>query len=304
MSAMHLADFGTTFIGGQLLAGQDGRIRHAGAAGLSWFIPRDAHPVSITMIHGGGGQATDFITTPDGRPGWLHRFLAAGHPVWLLDRPGHGRAVWNEDHMGPTVPAADLAMMEARFMHPARAAQWPEAALHDQWPDGCDGVFMAGQGPMARTLAAAQVHAEAVAPDLFARVGPTVLLTHSAGAPCGWAMASHAAPGQIRAIVAAEPLGAPGMEHPLGRFPDALTVSPPGGPQDPFAAPIAVLTGEASWMGAANAALVDWLARDGRDVDHLRLAEHGLHGNGHMLMSERNSDAVADLILGWLADRI
>ena len=32
----------------------------------------------------------------------------------------------------------------------------------------------------------------------------------------------------------------------------------------------------------------------------IRLADRGIHGNGHMMMLEKNSDAIAGVIEGWL----
>lgn len=297
-----LTDFGGAFIGGGKFRAADGRWRMGGSGYLAWFVPQEARPVSITCIHGGGGQSTDFITTPDGRPGWLHAFLAAGYPVFLLDRPGHGRARWEAEVMGPGLAAPDYETMDARFMHPAESGLWPEAARHSQWP-GADDAFMASQGSMATTLAAAQAHAEAIAPALFAHTGPTVLLTHSAGGPCGWAMAAFSG-NNLRAIIACEPQGAPGMEHPLGRFDHGLTVAPLTGPDDPFRAPVAVLTSEAGWMCDSNAQVVAWLDQRGTDVTHLKLEEQGISGNGHMMMLEKNSDRVARLLLDWIARKV
>ncbi|HEX6356394.1 hypothetical protein [Actinophytocola sp.] len=38
-----------------------------------------------------------------------------------------------------------------------------------------------------------------------------------------------------------------------------------------------------------------------RRVDHLTLGELGIHGNGHLMMIERNNDAVLDVITDWLS---
>jgi hypothetical protein len=43
---------------------------------VQYQIPADLrHPLPVVMVHGGGGQGTDFLSTPDGRPGWATRFL-------------------------------------------------------------------------------------------------------------------------------------------------------------------------------------------------------------------------------------
>lgn len=41
----------------------------------------------------------------------------------------------------------------------------------------------------------------------------------------------------------------------------------------------------------------------GGHVDVVDLPERGVKGNSHMMMMDRNSDAVAGLIQGWLVDR-
>ena len=50
------------------------------------------HPYPLVLVHGGGGQATDWMGTPDGRDGWIDYFLAAGFDVYFVDRPGFGRS--------------------------------------------------------------------------------------------------------------------------------------------------------------------------------------------------------------------
>ena len=35
----------------------------------------------------------------------------------------------------------------------------------------------------------------------------------------------------------------------------------------------------------------------------MKLADHGIRGNSHVLMMEKNSEAIADLIIAWM-DRL
>jgi hypothetical protein len=64
--------------------------------------------------------------------------------------------------------------------------------------------------------------------------------------------------------------------------------------------PIAIVTGEASFMGLGDADTVAFLQRTGCDVEHVRLADHGVHGNGHLMMMERNNREALQPILDWL----
>jgi hypothetical protein len=56
-----------------------------------WIPARVAHPYPVVLIHGGYGQGTDWISTPDGRRGWAMLLLEQGYKVYVLDRPGQGR---------------------------------------------------------------------------------------------------------------------------------------------------------------------------------------------------------------------
>ena len=68
--------------------------------------------------------------------------------------------------------------------------------------------------------------------------------------------------------------------------------------------PIAVVTGEASVFAAFDQDLVAFLEGAGCDVDLVRLADHGVHGNGHGIMMERNNAEALAVLTGWVAERL
>jgi hypothetical protein len=49
-----------------------------------------------------------------------------------------------------------------------------------------------------------------------------------------------------------------------------------------------------------DGAIVTWLNGVGAKAEFCFLSDRGIVGNGHMLMLENNSDAIADIILDWL----
>src|SRR5215472_9732984 len=49
----------------------------------------------IVLIHGNWQTATNWMQTPDGRPGWADYFLERGYIVYLVDQPARGRSPWN-----------------------------------------------------------------------------------------------------------------------------------------------------------------------------------------------------------------
>lgn len=115
--------------------------------------PRHAEPV--VLVHGGGGQGTDWLGTPDGRPGWATYLVQEGYVVYVVDRPGHGRSAYHPDVLGPMAPPLSYEVCRWLFYPPAGGpASSPVSHLHTQWPgDGSDSdravdQFMASGGPM------------------------------------------------------------------------------------------------------------------------------------------------------------
>jgi len=47
-------------------------------------------------------------------------------------------------------------------------------------------------------------------------------------------------------------------------------------------------------------ATVRYLAQAGVKSTFIRLPDVGIHGNGHMMMLEKNSDAIAKVMADWL----
>lgn len=317
----------------------------AGAAMYVWYqIPaRATRPYPLVLAHGGGGQGTDWLGTPDGRPGWATRFLERGHAVHVVDRPGYGRSPHNPQVSGPPGPAPTYERMSAMFSAPALACGYPQAARHTQWP-GDGGVgdpaldqFMAAQAGFVGDMAASHAAMRECAAALLDRIGPAVLMTHSMGGAFGW-LAADARPGLVRGIVAVEPAGPPFADLPAGALSWGLTAvplafDPPAAAPSDLARelrpaprpglvdcyvqreparrlprlsgfPIAVVTSEASWMAQDNHGVVDFLAQAGADVEHLRLEERGVRGNGHLMMGEKNSDEVARVVADWMEARV
>jgi pimeloyl-ACP methyl ester carboxylesterase len=64
--------------------------------------------------------------------------------------------------------------------------------------------------------------------------------------------------------------------------------------------PIAIVTGEASFHAPYEHCVVKFLEQAGVHPTWLNLSAMGIHGNGHMMMLEKNSDQIADVIERWL----
>src|SRR5690242_5388026 len=98
---------------------------------VQWEAPVEvARPYPLVLVHGGGGQGTDYLGTPDGRPGWATRLVQEGYAVYVVDRPGHGRAALHPDVLGAMGVPFSYELATAFFTR----ADHPTAHLHTQWP--------------------------------------------------------------------------------------------------------------------------------------------------------------------------
>ena len=64
--------------------------------------------------------------------------------------------------------------------------------------------------------------------------------------------------------------------------------------------PVVIVSAEASYHAAYDHCTAAYLRQAGVPNAHIRLAEMGVHGNGHMMMLEKNSDAITGVIAQWL----
>ncbi|GAB0133229.1 hypothetical protein EsDP_00001641 [Epichloe bromicola] len=65
-----------------------------------------------------------------------------------------------------------------------------------------------------------------------------------------------------------------------------------------------VVTGEASQHSQYDGATVAFLRQAGLNIDWMRLEEHRISGNGHLMFLEMNSDEIAEHIVWWLASTV
>ena len=64
--------------------------------------------------------------------------------------------------------------------------------------------------------------------------------------------------------------------------------------------PVLVVTGEASYHAVYDHCTVNYLRQAGVKTAHIKLAEQGIRGNGHMMMLELNSNEIASVAEKWL----
>ncbi|HLH99131.1 MAG TPA: alpha/beta hydrolase [Xanthobacteraceae bacterium] len=68
--------------------------------------------------------------------------------------------------------------------------------------------------------------------------------------------------------------------------------------------PVLVVTSEASYHAAYDDCTAAYLAQAGVPVKQVHLADLGIHGNGHMMMIEKNNQAIAAVIADWVDQNV
>jgi pimeloyl-ACP methyl ester carboxylesterase len=158
------------------------------------LVERKRHPYPLVLVHGGGGQATDYMGTPDGRDGWLDYFLAAGFDVYFVDRPAHGRSPPSRAYgeLGAPVTTEQISgfTVESKQYPGGGSPASKELAQH---------TASSEPGPTASNAVLKENLAE-----LLDRIGPAIIVTHSAGGPSGW-LAMEARPDKVKGVLAIEP---------------------------------------------------------------------------------------------------
>ena len=224
----HAAAVETTrsvFFAGGRYVGEPGKEVMAGAMYVERIAPaRPSRPVPLVFFHGAAQTATNWMTTPDGRPGWAEYFAGQGYVVYLVDQPARGRSAFHPGIDGAlrNFPAPTI---ETLFTASETRGSWPQAKLHTQWPgsgpsrgrmgDPVFDQFYATQVEYLASNAETQALVQAAGAALLDRIGPAILVTHSQAGAFGWLIAD-ARPGLVKAIVALEPLGPPFEDAVLG----------------------------------------------------------------------------------------
>jgi len=182
-----------------------------------WIPAQVRHPYPVVLIHGGYGQGSDWIGTPDGRRGWASMLIEQGYKVYVIDRSGQGRNPYYPfvhglfDREAPTFE---------RVAKSVAGPQWPGTGDAND-PAVAQLVASMGQ-PMGNNPITQNVWRTRGA-ILLDDIGPAILITHSDGAVFAWVTA-QARPDLVKGIVTVEPAGLERLNAPAPKMP-VFTVS-------------------------------------------------------------------------------
>ena len=268
-----------------------------GSMYAQFMVPRPLRGSSpLLMWHGGGLSGVSWETTPDGRDGWQHFFLRRGWHVVVSDAVERGRAGWTQipEQTGGTALTLTVDNPWERFRIGAGTGSFArgEVLPGNQFPTDRESYvnFMRQIVPRFTTTDDMTLAAYIA---LLERVGPSVVMAHSQAGLFAW-RAAQARPDLVRALVLVEPaaVGDAAQVAALRNVPVLLVYGD-------------YIAQDSRWpaIRANGVRFGEAVRAAGGHVDVVDLPERGIRGNSHMIMMDRNSDQVAEVVQQWLGAR-
>ncbi len=235
-----------------------------------------------------------YETKPDGGDGWLSYFIRKGWDTYISDAVERGRSGWTSTFKGEAVALPQGDPWERFRIGPA--GSWNEDQSKratypgTQFPIEAYDQFMK-QGVPRWLSTDDQIVAAYIA--LVDKVCPCVVMVHSQSGSFGYKVL-EARPDKVKALVAVEPtLGGDRNKVASIKNTPILVVYGDNAKDHPHWSKIR--QGGIDYAAALKAA--------GGSIDIVDLPDAGIRGNSHMVMMDRNSDQVADLIQKWLVGK-
>jgi pimeloyl-ACP methyl ester carboxylesterase len=267
----------------------------------------------MVLISGGAHTGTCYLATADGRPGWAHAFVRAGYKVVVVDWPGVGRSGYIPlDQLTGEVVVAGLGKVLASLDRPAIVMTHSMSGAYgwkliENYGERVARLVAVAPGPPGNIQAVGEVVSETA--DTVAVRG-AVTLTINLRQPVV----------SDRNFVEVKLVGK-STQFPrdrIGLYASSLVPIPPrllferrnvrgsqlkvGDLSKLRGKRVLVMTGteDVDHPRKLDESIVEWLNQNAAKADFVYLGDRGIVGNGHMMMLENNSDALAEQVLAWL----
>jgi pimeloyl-ACP methyl ester carboxylesterase len=265
---------------------------------VQYFLPKNKKgKYPLLMWHGGGLTGVTFESTPDGRDGWLNYFVRKGWDVYNSDAVERGRSGFaNPDVWADSPIFLTYQDPFERFRIGEGEGSWNVDPTKRKLLAGSAFPVEAYENYMKQTVPRwlstdnAIIAAYAALVD---KICPCVMLLHSQGGAFGFKVA-EARPDKIKGIVAVESATA-------GTIANAALLKN---------VPVLQIFGDyvaqhPRWAGfrKTDMAYGEAIKAAGGTADWINLPEIGIKGNSHMVMHDKNSDQVAEVIQKWLVGK-
>jgi len=308
-----LASQGSFFVGGESKTIASGGLGRGGAPGeitinqmyVQFQIPMNgSQHVPVVMVHGCCLSSKTWETTPDGRMGWNEYFVRKDRAVYLADQSSRARSGFDPTTISAvkagTIPPSQLPNVLAathqtawsvfrfgpKFGEPFPDGQFPIEAVGELYKQMIPDLnsTLPNPNPTWKNMAA-----------LAVKLNGAVLMGHSES---GFfpEQAALIDPNGIKGLISIEmpcPALSDAQIAALAKIPTMVMFGDhlndvQGGP--------------ANWNTSFESCnkFVQQVKDKGGDAEMMYLPKMGIKGNSHMLMQDRNSNQLADLILTWI----
>lgn len=268
----------------------------------------DDSTAAFVLIHGMHLSGKCWETTPDGRMGWDEYLVRKGRAVYVVDQVGIARSGFNQKTYNDVLAAIAAPESQSPFSRKSDENSWTNFRFgtadgrpveEAQFPVGSLTEFSKQNVPHIMRLPSPSANYQCLS-ELAACVKNAVLVSHSqSGAfPLSTALLSREG---IRGMVLLEPGGSgSGYSDEQIRQLSAIPLLIVFGDN---------LTNDTGmpghvWQNCLNgwSRLADAINAAGGNATVIRLPERGIRGNSHMLMMDKNSHQIADIVLEWCAE--
>jgi len=267
----------------------------------------DRH-VPVVMVHGCCLSSKTWETTPDGRMGWDEHFVRRDRSVYLADQVSRARSGFDPTIIGAVKSGAQPPSALPNVISASHQLAWTVFRFGPSFGQ----PFPDGQFPIE---AVDELYKQMI-PDLNAllpAVNPTwTNMASLARQLNGAVLMGHSESGffpeQAALIDASGIRGMISIEQPcpemtdvqvatLAKIPTLMVFGDHLGD---------VSSGLVNWQTAHDSclALVDKMKAAGGDAEMMHLPKLGIKGNSHMLMQDKNSDEIADLVIAWIDEHV
>jgi pimeloyl-ACP methyl ester carboxylesterase len=276
---------------------------------VQFMLPNGKNRVPVVLVHGGTLTGKVFETQPDGRMGWAEYFVRKGYPVYLPEQVSRGRsgfnhAIYNNVRAGIVAPNFQPNIIilsgEQAWTH-FRFGPLPGVPFADtQFPVEAISQFSKQAIPdLNPSLPVPNPNFQRLS-DLALEVKGAVVVGHSESGryPLEAALVN---PEGTKGLIVMEPGNCDGYTDSqvasLAEIPILIVWG------DHIDTPGSILAhGPAAFAGC-----LDFIARiqaEGGNARMLHLPDELGPGNSHMMMTDKNSDQVADLLISWIEENV
>lgn len=263
----------------------------------------DQH-VPVVMVHGCCLSSKTWETTPDGRMGWSEYFVRKDRSVYLADQVSRARSGFDPTPFADVRQGKTAAAQMPTILDATHQVAWTVFRFGPKYGE----AFKDGQFPID---AVGELYKQMI-PDLNSTLptpNPTwkqmaALAVKLKGAVLMGHSESGFFPEEAALLDASGVKGLISIEQPCRAVSDAEVAKLAKIPTlVMFGDHLNDVTGgPANWAQSFSSCttFVDRLKKAGGDAEMMHLPEMGIKGNSHMLMQDRNSDQLADLVIAWI----